>query len=263
MNILISDPVKCETIASIFQHMKLFSDNINIMLEEERMFIQTMDSARVSIIEINIPSTWFDKYEHVSRTNITIGINSVILFKILSIRDKSQIIEIQYNDENSDQLLIHFTSSNTSSVFDKHFEVPLIDLDADLMSIPAIDYQAEFTLPTTNFSNLVNQLKIFGDTMDIECSEEQIQLYANSQDCGKMSVEIKIDDLNSFSIDEGEELKLSFSLTHLHNISQFHKLAKDIEIKLNKNFPMNIVYKLGDDNTTLSFYLAPKVQDDE
>jgi hypothetical protein len=109
----------------------------------------------------------------------------------------------------------------------------------------------------------VNQLKIFGDTMDIECSEEQIQSYANSQDCGKMSVEIKIDDLNSFSIDEGEELKLSFSLTHLHNISQFHKLAKDVEIKLNKNFPMNIVYKLGDDNTTLSFYLAPKVQDDE
>ena len=57
MNIQITDTTKCEILTSIFQNMKLFSNDINIMLELERMFIQSMDSGHVSIIELNIPNT--------------------------------------------------------------------------------------------------------------------------------------------------------------------------------------------------------------
>jgi proliferating cell nuclear antigen PCNA len=263
MNIQITTPTKCEVITSIFQNMKLFSDNINIMFETDRMFIQSMDSGHVSIIELNIPSTWFDKYTHVSdRKNITIGINTITLFKILSTREKNQNIEIIYDIENSDRISIIFTSED-KSVFDKNFSVPLMDLDIDTLSIPEMDYQAEFSLSSTNFANLMNQLKLFGDTMGIECSEEKIQLLSESIELGKMSVEIKIDDLNSFAIDEGEQLNMSFSLNHLYNVSQFHKLSKHVELKFSNNFPMKILYYLGDENTYISFYIAPKINDND
>jgi proliferating cell nuclear antigen PCNA len=192
---------------------------------------------------------------------MTIGLNAVIFHKILSTRDKSQNIQIE-SDGDPDTLTVRFKSSD-SAVFDKTFEIPLIDIDSETMSIPAIEYQAEFSLPSINFNNLMNQLKMFGENMDVDCSEEQILLYSSSQDCGKMSVEIKIDDLNSFSIDEGESLSMSFSLTYLYNISQFYKISKEVELKFKRDYPVQLVYNLGAGNATLRFFLAPKIKDED
>jgi len=106
----------------------------------------------------------------------------------------------------------------------------------------------------------VNQLKMFGDSMDITCSEEKIVLFSNSPDSGKMSVDMNIDDLTSFSINEGEQLNLSFSLNFLHHICSFNKLAKEMDIKLATDYPLSIVYDLGNEGF-MKFYLAPKVDD--
>lgn len=137
MKIQIKNPIKIEVFSTIFQNMKLFSDNINIHLEESELSIQAMDAGHVSVVELSIPSDWFDSYSIDEST--TIGINSVILHKILSTRDKSQDIELETSERNRDKMLIKFTSDN-SAVFDKTFEVPLIDIDTEVMNIPVIEY---------------------------------------------------------------------------------------------------------------------------
>jgi hypothetical protein len=76
-----------------------------------------------------------------------------------------------------------------------------------------------------------------------------------------MSVNIDIGDLDSYAINEGEVMNLSFSLAMMNNICAYNKVAKDMEIKLIKNFPMKIIYYLGDENAKMTFYLAPKIND--
>lgn len=266
MNIVIQQINKADLFAGIFQHIKVFTEQVNVLFEKDRMYMQTMDGARVSIIEMELPSAWFDVYEHKSPTTITLGINSAILFRVLNTREKTQTIHIEYDVEHhADRLKISFTSDNKSE-FDKFFELPLIDLDTDLMEIPEIEYQAEFDLSSPHFSSVINQLQLFGDTMDIECGEEKIMLCSNSLESGKMHVEIKIDDLNTFVIDEGKTINVSFSLQYLHNICLYNKLAKEIEIKLSDAYPIQLVYTLGGDhvhNGKIKFFLAPKIKDDE
>ena len=46
------------------------------------------------------------------------------------------------------------------------------------------------------------QLKLFGDNIQITCSETEIALHTVSEDTGKMTAKIKIDDLTSFEIEE-------------------------------------------------------------
>jgi len=262
MNIVINNPQKAEWFASIFQHIKVFSEHVNIMFETERMYVQSMDSARVSIFEITLPSSWFDVYENKRGSTILVGLNSNILFRILNSRDKNQTINIVFDDDIGEKLLVHYTSDSKTE-FDKHFEMPIMDIDEEILAIPPFEPQAEFSLASSNFASIVNQMKLFGDTMEIHCSEEKIVLHSHSQDQGKMSVEIKIDDLTSFVIDEGENLKLSFSLTHLHNICLYNKMAKEIMIYLSGSFPVKIVYILGEDDAArLTFYLAPKISDE-
>ena len=261
MEISIQNLVKVDVFSSIFQNIKNFTDSINILFEKTGIFVQTMDGSRVSILEIRIPNTWVDSYIHTSASAISIGVNTLILYKILNARDKNQTIKIVYDDSSNDTLSVFFEGDG-KNIFDKSFEVPLLALETETMAIPDIEYQAEFTLPSSHFHNLVSQLKTFGETMDIKCSEEKIELVSNSQDSGKMSVEIKIDDLSSFSINEGEELNLSFSLNYLYNICLYNKLTKEIDIKLCDMYPLNIIYNFGED-AQIKFYLAPKIKDDE
>jgi proliferating cell nuclear antigen PCNA len=268
IEIRIKNPVKSECFATIFQHVKLFTDTINIMFEKERMYIQSMDTARISIFEVAIPASWFDEYIHTMDQGITIGVCSSILYKILNTRDKVQETRLSYDPVTAtDKLEIHFTSPDNKSVFDRQFEMPLLDLEYEVMAIPETDSQAEFSISSTNFANIVNQLKIFGDTLEVECDEERITLNSVSQESGKMTVKINIDDLTTFSINEGETLRLSFSLANLHNICMYSKLAKEVEVHFTENFPMKMVYYFGDSpddrNTRLSFFLAPKISDDD
>ena len=261
MNITINSTGKAEVFGLLFQHIRLFTEHINVTFDKEKMFMQSMDSSRVSVFELSLPSTWFDNYEHTSASAITLGIPATMLFKILNTRDKQQDIEIIYIEED-DKLFVNFSSDN-ASVFNKRFELPLIDLDCELMEIPYTESEAEFSIESTTFANLINQLKIFGDTIEIQCTEDKIILHSISIEAGKMLVDINIDELTEYSITEGEIMKLSFSLSMLHNICMYNKISKEVEIHLIKDFPMKLVYALGDDNARFTFYLAPKIGDDD
>ena len=154
--------------------------------------------------------------------------------------------------------------SSEKVIFNKAFQIPLVDLDADQLSIPEMEYEAEFSLPAADFSQLVNQLKLFGDNIDISCSEEVIALHTKTSDSGKMSVKIKIDDLTSFEIEEGKELDISFSLNHLCNIMQFNKIASDVNVSLSTGYPLKTKFVISEtENAYIVMYLAPRINDDE
>ena len=271
MNVIIRDPAKADKFATMFQHMKVFSDHINIMFETERMYIQCMDGAHVSIMELALPTEWFDTYEQTHNENVVVGLSSAMLYKILNSRDKSQQLTIVLDTPTADILSIHFTqitqsagepaaSSTAKHEFDKRFELPLMSIDSEIMDIPEIECQAELTLRSAHFASIVSQLRMFADTMSIECSEEKIVMASQSNDQGKMFVEISIDDVSGFAIDEGCELNLSFALPYLHNMCLYNKLSEDVELQFSENYPMKVVYHMGK-GSHMAFYLAPKIED--
>ena len=55
MNIKIDNPSKADTFSAVFQNMKSFTDNVNIIFDDEKMFVQAIDAGHVSILELNIP----------------------------------------------------------------------------------------------------------------------------------------------------------------------------------------------------------------
>ena len=259
MEFQIKDTTKCDLFVSLFQHIKQFTDFTNILFQEERMYIQCMDTACVVVFEIILPASWFDSSYQLTKGAVNLGVNTTMLYKVLTARDKTQTIEIKSED---DKLNVQFLNPDTDcnkNVFNKQFEIPLLDIQTELMEIPEIDHQAEFTIPSVTFASLINQLRNFGDTMSVICSEESISLESFSIDLGKMSVNVSIDDLEEFAIEEGKQI--GFSLKYLHDICLYQKICKNISIGISEQTPLKASYIL-DDNASLSFYLAPKVGDD-
>jgi proliferating cell nuclear antigen PCNA len=256
MNVEIQSAAKAELFGGLFQHIKLFTMHINILFKEDRMFVQGMDSSRVSIFEINVPASWFDRYE-LDDKDVTIGINVNIFSKILSTRDKSQSIRLHYVDDD-DKLYMEFTSND--QVYDKKFEVPLMELECEMMMIPDTESQAEFSLPSIKFGVLVDQLRLFGDTIQFDCSESAIQLSSSSPESGKMLAEIPIEDITSFAIAEDIVLSLSYSLLHMHNICLYSKIAPEVTIHMSTDYPIKMIFAVGQE-AQIVFYLAPKLID--
>ena len=275
MNIVISNSIKSKVFTNVFQNIKHFCEHVNILFRPDGLYAQGMDNSHISIFELNIPSTWFDAYSNIYNSSIQIGINVGLFYKILNTRDDGQEIFIKYDkDAMPDKLLMHFITSSTAtskSLFDKHFELPLMEIDAEIMHIPSVDYQAEFSLASVNYFNLINQLKLFGTDLHIKCDENEIRLSAKSQDAGNMSVVVPIDELSLFAINEGEQLNLSFSLAHMVNICSFHKASNEINLAISMDYPLRAIYYLentpddGEDPSSkarLNVFLAPRVDDE-
>ena len=241
-----------------FQHMKVFTDCINITFQTDHVYIQSMDTTMVIIMELRLPSSWFDNY--VVEQPITIGISTTILNKVLNVRDKQQTIRWSTEDK-SDHLSIFFASAESKLIFDKSFEIPLMDIDSELMHIPDdVEYSAEITLPSLTFSSLTNQLKQFGDILHISCTEEEIHLEAESQEFGKMNTNIPIQDLDEYAINEGETVSSSYSLKMISNVCLFQKVGQQAFLGLSPSFPLKIQYRICE-NAKIDFYIAPRIDD--
>ena len=80
MEILIKNSTHGEIFTILFQHMKLFTENLNIHLQDDKIFIQGMDNGHVSVFEIKLPKTWFDEYK--LNSSSIIGVNTNMLFRI-------------------------------------------------------------------------------------------------------------------------------------------------------------------------------------
>jgi len=260
MKIIISDKKQKEIFIALFQLLKNCSSQVNINFYNDYLHIQGMDKTHICLYEVKLEKKWFSSYEINKTTKICFDSN--VFHSIISTKSDNQDLIIQMDEkENSDILLIQFLPQNKCSKgdFKKTFKIPLIEIDYEEMNIPIVDYDAEFSIPSKQMNEVLNELSNFGTDILFICNESEINLKTNGIS-GEMMVEIPIDELNSYSIMEGEEIKLTYSLTYIYKMCITNKLSPCIDICLSNECPMKINYILGD-NSSLVFFIAPKLND--
>jgi len=254
MEIQISDKKKKDIFVSIFQVLKNCSSLANIVFQPDFLHIQGMDKSHVCLYDVKIRNNWFTKY-HVTEV-IKMSLDTSIFFSIISTKSDNQL-NIFFNADNADILNIHFVPNGVKGEFKKRFKMSLVEYDYEELNIPNVDYDAELSLSSKQINEIFTQLNNFGDDITIECSENNVSLTTNGI-TGEMKVDIQIDDLNSFSIVEDEEVTINYSLSYINKMCITNKLSNDIELSLSKSSPMKISYDLGDDSFMV-FYIAPKI----
>jgi proliferating cell nuclear antigen len=268
MYLSIDNKSKIEMFVALFQLLKNWGSNITLQFEQEQLFIQNMDKSHICLSNIIIKKTWFTEYKVTNDSCICVDSNSFSIIINYALKHKKMEMLFSGDEDNDDSSpdkifinLLNNDSTPTSKKenFDHFFELSLIDNEQDVLSIPDVDYNAEFTIDSKKFSELISELNVFGSNLNIRCSEEIIEMNA-SGDAGKLKVNIPIDDLNEFAIAEGEELDISYSLNHISKMCLSTKLGPTVEIFISTDYPMSLKYNLGD-NSFVSFYIAPKIVD--
>jgi proliferating cell nuclear antigen len=257
MKFQLSDSQKIDSFILIFSGLKNFTDNINMIIKEEGIFVQGMDNAHVSVYELFIDKDWFECFE--CEISQTLGISIPILNKILHTKTENQVLVMQTHGNSPDNLDIEFTS-NESTSYNKYFQIPLMDIDSEQLCIPDTDYQADIEFNSKHFKTLMGELSTFDETLNMIANEQSITFEAKSTE-GNMKVVIPFNDIESYAIESGTELELSFAIKYITYMSNFNKLGNTCSIHISENIPLKFQFNL-DDKSYMKFYLAPKICDD-
>jgi proliferating cell nuclear antigen PCNA len=263
MKFSIENKTKLEMFVALFQLLKNWSTQLNLQFEPDQLYIQTMDKSHICLSNIVIKASWFSEYFVEEATSISVDTGSFATMMNYAVKHNK--VDIIFND--ADKLFINLTSGTAtastagtvSTNFDHFFELPLMDVEQENLSIPTVDYDVEFSMDSKKFSDLISELMVFGPNLNIICTEEVLE-FNSSGDTGKLKVNIPIDSLNEFAISEGEKLDISYSLAHIGKMCLSTKLGGEIGVGISAEYPMSLKYSLGEEST-VAFFVAPKIAD--
>ena len=255
MKLVIKDENKCNVFKTLFTLLPTIADEVDIHVNNEEVFIQAMDMGHVCLYELRLKKEWFDSYDEVESSEVY-GIKLSLISKIMTCFKNH--FEIHIYDGKKDVMCFDFISEKMS----KSFEVSLMDLEIDMLSVPNVDHDVDMEISSSMILSLVNELNNFGEVVNINAKEETFNLESK---CNKlesnMKVKIDIDDFTSYSIIEDGVVDGDFSLSHFQKIVSFSKLTDITNIYFSNDLPIQIGFNF-DENSGVNFWLSPRVEDD-
>jgi proliferating cell nuclear antigen PCNA len=259
------DSTKAEKLIFMLKNINIISNQITIYFKKTGIYCQGMDPSQVCLFEFTIDSDgehkWFEYYKLVNDNEINIGLNCVILSKILNTYKKNQTISFKIDPSNNDVLNINFNfiEEKANTIYDKEFQIPLMDINEEILNIPEKEYAVDIEIQSKIFDKLCGEFALFDEMLHIKCSEQKIEMTASGTE-GKMKVKINVDDLDEFSIEEDLVYKDSFSLLYFNHMCTFHKLADTMLLNFENERPMKLTYAIAD-GFVLKFYMGAKATD--
>jgi proliferating cell nuclear antigen len=263
MNFEITDTTNVGQFCNVFQYLKNITEILNVTFSKDGLYIQGMDNTHVCMFELTLDNTWLSKYKYSSnKESFILAFSSHNLNKILNTRNEDQSIYFKYNQDD-DKIEIKFKSKDKkNTTFNKSFKLLLLDIgDITHLNIPEFEYSAEFTTHSKTLYTIIDQLSQFHEQIAVTCNEDKIEFDANGDEMS-MNVEIKMEDVIEYAVEEEETINVTFSVNYFKKICSLQKFTDNVNIKFSNNYPMFVEYKINENNK-LALFLAPKIDDDE
>ena len=256
MKIGISTPAKVSNLITTFRNLYTFVSGVNIVIDDDKFYIQGMDNSHVCFIEISIKGSWFDEFE--GDKNI-IGINTETLFKVINNWKEGYNINLSF--KNDDKLYITFKGDK---LLTKRYQIPTMLFDEDTIKVPDTDYDLDLEMDSVVFKDIISEIADFDNTITFNSILKKINLLADG-DMGKVDIEIQEKDILEYAValEEEDELELDYNIKNILQASNLYKLNESVKIHISESMPIKINYELpGCEESFVRLFIAPKIKDD-
>ncbi|EAY17219.1 proliferating cell nuclear antigen, putative [Trichomonas vaginalis G3] len=237
-------------------------EEANIECSETGLSLQAMDTAHVALVSMNLNANGFEKYNCAQNTSL--GVNLGAIQKILKCGDNNDVLTLETNE---DQSCLKFKFENSSSDRYFEFQMNLMDISSEHLSIPDAEPEATITLGCSEFQKICRDLAQFGDTVKITVEKSRVSFavagtntncclnYSNFESAGK--------DGSQVTIQCEDKIELSFALRYLNLFTKAAPLSENVKLCLSNDRPFLVQFDLEDEAGDIKYYLAPKVDDNE
>jgi len=239
---------------------KYFKDSIAIISElvneatfkikPEGLEMIAMDPANVAMVSFKLLSSCFSEYKIDKATNISINLNN--LKQILRRAKPEDVLTLSLGEG---KLEITLKSGTT-----RKFSLPLIDIDEKEKKRPDLKFPISIKTASWILNDAIEDVGIVGESVSFSANPEKMMILAEG-DLSKAEIEIMPDDKTRIDADTKDDIKAKYSVEYLKKMVAGSKIADDVTIQFDKNYPLHLEFKAVD-KVLLSFILAPRVDND-
>lgn len=247
---------KVAVLIELFKVIKGLNNFCKMYCKEDGMFIQIMDDAHISLLEIKIKKEWFSTYES---ENEVVSFNSKILTTIMGLHTTDSIVSFESTDE---YLYISFHQKDKT---EKRFQIILIDLESDLMESQDVDPSLEFSIGTRKLDQYFNEMQSFGDTLELVHMHDTIYMRTQGDE-GKYILKITDDLLDELVVEEELQMVCKVPLKYTSLVTKLYSVFKRISVNASEDAPFTLKISPNEneekEQLEIKFFIAPKVDDD-
>ncbi len=210
------------------------------------------DRAMVSVVNFKLSSTAFDEYE--IDADQKIGLNITNLLSVLK--------RIGADDKMSLSLQDSKLEVKLDGKSKRKFVIPLLDISQEeIPPIHNLEFASRAEVKPHILESGIEDADIISDAVLFEIADGKFVMRAEG-DVSKAELELEKGNENLLSLESTGNVKSRYPIDYLKKMVKAAKIAESAAIQFGQDYPMRLEFKAGD-KATLSFILAPRVNDSE
>ncbi len=236
------------------ESISIISDLVNearFKVNKDGIELVAMDPANVAMVVFKLLSSAFTEYD--VKKDIEIAINLSNLKQILRRANPNDMLTLELGEDNKLKIQLKGTTTRT-------FNLPLIELEEKDRKIPDLQFPVSINMPTAVFNEAIQDVDVVSESVTFLAEPKKFTVHAEG-DLSQASIEIKEDKETKVNIEGSEKVRSKYSIEYLKKMINGSKIADEMVIRFNKDYPLKVEYK-SLDKVFLSFILAPRVEND-
>src|SRR5215216_1636660 len=227
---------------------------------------RSMDPSHIALIDINWPSSAFEKY-HCDLT-IKFGVRIDEFSKIIKRANANDSIEIGVILDNSS-----LNIKTTGGGYLRNYKMRLIETTGNRSPLPQMTFDTKIVIGIATLDKILNDVGAISEKITIDSSgistNKKTVIFIGDSDRGEARVTMDADDDNKSKVELLEEITVKENSKSTYNIDFISKIIRAIghqssnlvTIEYSSNKPLRLQFLLLSGMVKLQFQRPPRVQD--
>lgn len=153
--------IQSTAVKSVFEVLKEILNDVNVYFTPQGVSIVTLDTARTSLVDLNLSADNFEEYE--CSEPIIAGVNIANTFKLLKSITNNDVLTISITSKEFMDIEILSESKKQKS----NFQLKLLDIDESQIEVPELDATCMTTMPSVDFQRICRDMSNIGSEIAI------------------------------------------------------------------------------------------------
>jgi proliferating cell nuclear antigen len=239
--------IQATAFRNIFEVLKDIINDVNIYFDAKGVHIDTLDTARVSLIHVFLSAENFEEYS--CPTEIIAGINISNTYKLLKSITGNDTFSMAINDCEYMDIVIRNEDKKSST----KYKLKLLEIDEEILEVPDIDMDTITTIPSIDFQRICRDMGNLSNEITIHRDITNLQLSCTG-DFANQTTFIACPDNVKKSVGN------IFSLKYINLFTKATGMCSNVQLfqtSLDSDMPIIVRYSVANLGE-MKFYLAPK-----
>jgi proliferating cell nuclear antigen len=242
--------IQAGAVKGIFEVLKDIINDVNVYFTPAGIKILTLDTARVTLVHMNLGAENFEEYSCPSE--IAAGMNMANTYKLLKSVGPSDTLSMSIKDTDS----IDFVIENFIKKSKTSFKLKLLDINEDILDVPDISMDVITTMPSLDFQRIARDMGNLAIEMSIFRDGQNLELACRGDFADQETV-LEFPDVVP------KRTGAIYNLKYINLFTKATGLCSSVQLMQDSSDEqMPVVFRYGIANLgDVKFYLAPKVVD--